>query len=174
MLSQKKSLKLSDKEKQKLEQRAEKLEGKLEESMRKVRNAEKESEDAFEELERETAKRAIAGLFDIFRQSWKGQKRIISHLGAIEEDILAKIRRFIHDDRPTSNEPNEQQAPTGNVKRRAFEEEEEGEFDEPLFTRYRVNVLVTHPKDAGAPVVFETHPTSSRSYRSHRATHARW
>ena len=151
---------LSDKEKQKLETRAEKLEGKLEDSMRKVRNAEKESEDAFEDLERETARQAIAGLFDIFRQTWKGQKRVIAHLGAIEEDILAKIRRFIHDDKSTPQEPNEQ-ATSGSVKRRAFEEDDDGEFDEPLFTRYRVNVLVTHAKDAGAPVVFETHPTSS-------------
>jgi hypothetical protein len=47
---------LSERDKQRLEQKAEKLEVKLEESMRKVRNAEKESEDSLEELERETAK----------------------------------------------------------------------------------------------------------------------
>lgn len=159
-LSEEEFEELSDKEKQKLEQRAEKLEGKLEESMRKVRNAEKESEDAFEELERETARQAIHGLFDSFRATWKSYKRVIAHLGNIEEDILARIRRFIHDDKSAPNEPNEQ-ATSGTVKRRAMEEEDEGEFDEPLFVRYRVNVLVTHVKDAGAPVVFETHPTSS-------------
>jgi lon-related putative ATP-dependent protease len=151
---------LTDKEKQKLESRAEKLENKLEESMRKVRNAEKESEDAFEELERETARQAIATLFDGFRQTWKNYKRVSSHLDSVEEDILARIRRFIHDDKSAGNETNEAQN-SGTIKRRAFEEEEDGEFDEPLFIRYRVNVLVTHAKDAGAPVVFETHPTSS-------------
>jgi lon-related putative ATP-dependent protease len=151
---------LSDKEKQKLESKAEKLENKLEESMRKVRNAEKESEDAFEELERETARQAIANLFELFRQNWKNHKRVINHLAAIEEDILARIRRFIHDDKAQPSDNNEQAA-SGTIKKRAFEEEEEGESDEPLFIRYRVNVLVTHTKDAGAPVVFETHPTSS-------------
>src|SRR5262249_19758821 len=92
--------KLSNKEKIKLEQKAEKLEGKLEDSMRKVRTAERESEDQLETLERKTAKLAVSGVFDSFRQTWKAHKRVVSHLHAIEEDILARIRRFIHDDKP--------------------------------------------------------------------------
>ncbi len=71
--------KLSEKEKLKLEQTAEKLETKLEDSMRKVRTAEKESEDALVDLERDTAKSAIAGSFESFRQTWKAQKRVVSH-----------------------------------------------------------------------------------------------
>lgn len=147
---------LTEKEKHKLEQKAEKLENKLEESMRRVRNAEKESEDAIEELEKETAKHAIAMTFEQFRTIWKSQKRIVAHLLAIEEDILARIRRFIQDEKiPETAEQN-----STAVKRRS-EEEEDTELDEPLFVRYRVNVLVTNVKGSGAPVVFETHPTSS-------------
>ncbi len=152
--------KLTDKEKLRLEQKAEKLEGKLEDSMRKVRTAEKESEDALELLERETAKQAIANIFESFRQTWKSQKRVVAHIISIEEDILARIRRFIHDEKNSAQEnadSNSQQT----LKRRGAEEDDDYEFDEPLFMRYRVNVLVTHAKDAGAPVVFETHPTSS-------------
>ncbi len=152
--------KLSDKEKQKLEQCAEKLEARLEESMRKVRVAEKESEDSFEELERETARQAIESIFESLRSTWKAQKRIVSHLTLIEEDILNRIRRFIHDDKSSPAENNES-APQGHLKRKALDEDDENEYDEPLFVRYRVNVLVTHTKDAGAPVVFETHPTAS-------------
>lgn len=151
---------LSDKEKKKLEQRAEKLETKLEESMRKVRNAEKDGEDAFEELERETARLAIASIFESFRVTWKSQKRVIAHLNAIEDDVLARIRRFIHDDKSGPQEQSEQVV-QASVKKRSLEDDDETEFDEPLFVRYRVNVLVTHAKDGGAPVVFETHPTSS-------------
>jgi predicted ATP-dependent protease len=151
---------LSDKEKVKLEQKAEKLELKLEDSMRKVRTAEKESEDDLAELERETAKQAIASIFESFRQTWKSYKRVVTHLNAIEDDILGRIRRFIHEDKSAANESNDQ-PPAGTVKRRSLEDEEDNESDEPLFVRYRVNVLVTHAKDAGAPVVFETHPTAS-------------
>jgi predicted ATP-dependent protease len=151
--------KLTDKEKQKLEICAEKLEARLEESMRKVRVAEKESEDAFEELERETARQAIENIFEALRATWKGQKRIVAHLTLIEEDILNRIRRFIHDDKSAPSENNEP-SPTSQ-KRKSLDEDDENEYDEPLFVRYRVNVLVTHAKDAGAPVVFETHPTAS-------------
>lgn len=151
---------LTEKEKHRLEQKAEKLEGKLEESMRKVRTAEKESEDALEELERETAKQAIASIFDSFRQTWKSHKKVVTHLASIEEDILARIRRFIHDEKTSTQEPNGDSAQQ-QLKRNRIEDDEDTEFDEPLFMRYRVNVLVTHTKDAGAPVVSETHPTSS-------------
>jgi lon-related putative ATP-dependent protease len=151
---------LPNKEKIILEQKAEKLEGKLEESMRKVRTAEKESEDELEQLERETAKLAIAGIFESFRQNWKSHKRIILHLNAIEEDILGRIRRFIHEDKPVAAAEPSDNAPAG-IRRRVVEDEEDIEFEEPLFIRYRVNILVTHSKEAGAPVVFETHPTAS-------------
>ncbi len=152
--------KLSDKEKQKLEICAEKLEARLEESMRKVRVAEKESEDAFEELERETARQALENTFESTRSTWKAYKRIVTHLSLIEEDILNRIRRFIHDDKnsPQENSENSNQS---HLKRKSLEDDDENEYDEPLFIRYRVNVLVTHTKDAGAPVVFETHPTAS-------------
>lgn len=151
---------LSDKEKQKLEQKAERLEGKLEDSMRKVRNAEKESEDALFELERETAKQAMAAIFESFRQTWKSHKRVVAHLSAIEEDILNRIRRFIHEEKTAALETQDMAHP-GAVKRRSLEDEEDNESDEPLFIRYRVNVLITHAKDKGAPIVFETHPTAS-------------
>ncbi len=152
---------LSDKEKQKLEQKAEKLETRLEESMRKVRVYEKESEDAFEGLERDTARQAMEGIFEATRQSWKNHKRIVSHLNAVEEDILGRIRRFIHDDKSGPQENNQEQTAQGPLKRKILDEDDENEYEEPLFIRYRINVLVSHNKDAGAPVVFETHPTSS-------------
>lgn len=148
--------KLTETEKIKLEQRAEKLEIKLEESMKKVRAAEKESEDAIEELEKDTAKKAIASIFEAIRQTWKQHKTITNHLSAIEEDILLRLKRFIHDDKTQEN--NEGEPPA--IKRKTIEDEDE-DLDEPLFIRYKVNILVTHAKDAGAPIVFETHPTAS-------------
>lgn len=148
---------LSDKEKIALEQKAEKLETKLEDAMRKVRLAEKESEDSLAKLERKTAKQAIAAIFDSTRQAWKMHKKVVSHLNAIEEDVLGKIKRFIHEDKTAAND-NES---SSNTKRKNSEDEEDNDYDEPLFIRYRVNVLVSHQKDGGAPVVFETHPTAS-------------
>ncbi|MCA9508649.1 MAG: AAA family ATPase, partial [Myxococcales bacterium] len=152
--------KLSNKEKQKLEMSAEKLEAKLEESMRKVRLAEKEGEDAYEELERETARQAIEGIFETTRSTWKAHKRIVNHLNLIEDDILNRIRRFIHEDKNLQPE-NHEGISAGQLRKKNLDEDDDNEYDEPLWLRYRVNVLVSHAKDAGAPVVFETHPTAS-------------
>ncbi len=152
--------KLPDKEKHRLEQAAEKLESKLEDSMRKVKNAEKESEEALEQLERESASQAISGIFESARASWKAQKRIVSHLSAMEEDILNRVRRFIHDDKGTPADSQDLNSPPA-PKNRLKEEEDDIDIDEQIFVRYKVNVLVTRAKTAGAPVVFETHPTAS-------------
>lgn len=159
-LSQEEFERLTNKDKQKLEQKAEYLEGKLEESMRKVRAAEKESDDAFDKLERDTASRAIAQIFETQRTAWKANKRVVMHLNAMEEDILNRIRRFINDERSQPQENPDNSHPS-TVKIKPWEEDDESEYDEPLFLRYRVNVLVTQTKTKGSPVVFETHPTSS-------------
>lgn len=149
---------LTDKQKQDLEQRAEKLELLLDESMRKVRQAEKESEDALDQLERETAAIAIAGIFESARSMWKSHKRIVAHLTDIEEDILSRIRRFTQEERTNENENNDHLK----VKKGKFPDDDDDlDFEEHLFVRYKVNILVTRSKTAGAPIVFETHPTAS-------------
>ncbi len=155
---------LSDDEKLELEQKAEKLESLLEESMRKVRQAERESEDAFDKLEKETASIAIAGIFETARNAWKKYPQIMQHLSTIEEDISNRIRRFTQEDRvvtPNENNNNNNDQNNKSNKARFLEEEDDLDSDEPLFVRYRVNVLVTRAKNAGAPVIFETHPTTS-------------
>jgi predicted ATP-dependent protease len=153
---------LSDDEKLDLEEKAERLEALLEESMRKVRQAERESEDAFDKLEKETASIAIAGIFETARNTWKKFPQIVQHLNSIEEDISNRIRRFTQEDRSTTatDNANNDQSNKSN-KAKFLEEEDDLDSDEALFVRYRVNVLVTRPRNAGAPVVFETHPTTS-------------
>lgn len=151
---------LSEEAKQELESRAEKLDGRLEDAIRKVRGVEKEGEDAIEQLERETANRMLAPLFENAKSQWKNCREVQSHLDAMREDVVNRIRRLIPDEAvqvPDAGEPNGSQP----KRIRPHDEEEESEFDEPALLRYRVNILVTNPKTAGAPVVQETHPTSS-------------
>jgi len=150
--------KLSEKQKSILEQKAAMLEIQLEDAMRKIRLAEKESEDAFLELEIRTAKKALGTIFENMRHSWKSYKQITAHLLAMEEDIMARIKRFIPEERSEQALENEQNKP---IRRRKNDEDDDTEYDEPLYVRYRVNVLVSHARTGGAPVIFETHPTSS-------------
>ena len=100
---------LSDEEKNILEKKAEKLESLLEESMRKVRQAERESEEDFEILERQTAKIALSNIFETTRNSWKKFSRITEHLSLIEEDILNRIKKFNQDERDANTENSNEQ-----------------------------------------------------------------
>lgn len=150
--------KLSEKQKQSLEQKASILEAKLEESMRRVKQIEKEREDDLDILDNETARMAISAIFEATKNMWKSQKLIVQHLTSIEEDIVNRIKRFISDEKLQSDETS---GAKQTAKRKVIDEEEDNEYDEPLLLRYKVNVLVSHAKTAGAPVIFETHPTLS-------------
>jgi len=150
---------LSDEKKHLLEQGAEKLEAHLEDAIRKVRAIEKEAEDNIDKLERETANSVLMPLFDNAKSQWKNLKTIIAHLDAMREDVLNRLRHLILDDYTQPAEGVEPSHP----RRRIFDDDDDDEpdYDEPNLIRYRVNPLVTRSKSAGAPVVQETHPTSS-------------
>lgn len=155
---------LSDPEKAKFEKNAEVLESLLEDTLRRVRLAEKECDDAFMDLERQTADKVIKPLIDGAKTQWKDFKQITSHLEEIHEDILNRIRRLIPEEEEFQ-QPNGQPADNSNGsvhhKHRLHDEEKDIDYDEPTLLRYRVNVLVSHLKTAGAPVIHETHPTLS-------------
>ena len=148
--------KLPRRRKEELGRRAGRLEKRLEEALRRVRLAERESEEAIEKLQRETAWQAVAPLFDAAGSAWEHIPRVASHLASMQEDLLNRLRYFTSQER---HGPSDQSRMSG--EHAGHEEEEEWEEDEPLLMRYRVNVLVTHRKGEGAPVVQETHPTLS-------------
>lgn len=150
--------KLSAGRKHELERRAARLEKRLEEALGRVRLAERESEEAIEKLQRETARQAVAPLFEAAISAWRQIPRVAEHLAAVQEDLLNRLRYFVSQERHAPPEASQSRMSGG---RAAHEEEEEWEEDEPLLMRYRVNVLVTHRKGKGAPVVQETHPTLS-------------
>ncbi|MEM7588686.1 MAG: AAA family ATPase [Myxococcota bacterium] len=143
--------------KRQLEKKAERLEKRLEETFRKVRSAEKESEEALEQLQRQTGNNALATLFESACATWKQVPQVIQHLKAIREDVLNRLRHFIPQERPATSDSNIVHM----INNRRFDEDEEFNEEEALLGRYRVNVLVSHRKGSGAPVVQETHPTAS-------------
>lgn len=148
---------LSDRAKQTLENHAERLESHLEDSIRRVRVIEREADEAIQDLERKTANAILAPIFESAKANWKQFSRVNDHLEACQEDVLNRLRRLIPDDRAGPQEPSD----ANSHKKRIHEDEEDYDYDEPPLIRYRVNVFVTHTKSSGAPVVQETHPTSS-------------
>lgn len=147
---------IPDSQKELLEQSAEKLESRLEDTIRKIRTLERESEDDIENLEKQTAEEVINPLFESAKSTWKNRHSVLEHLDAMKEDILSHLRQLLPNDRNQTqeNEPNPK-----NQKR--FHSDEDEDDTASILVRYQANVLVTHVKGSGAPVVHETHPTTS-------------
>ncbi|MBL90719.1 MAG: ATP-dependent protease [Myxococcales bacterium] len=142
-----------------LENKAEKLEAQLEETLRKITAEDREAEEALNELARETADKVVDPRVEHAQSLYRDVDAIIEHLNEVHEDILNRLNRLVPSlNRHGGHEEEEHAMPP---MRLPHEEEQESDEDEPALLRYKVNVLVTRSKTAGAPVVHETHPTIS-------------
>jgi len=152
---------LTAERKEELERNAEGLQAGLEDALRRIRTVEKESDLALEELGRATADDVVGPLIAAAREKLQSMERVVEHLALIHDDMLNRVHRLVPDEGadegPTEGAP----ARARSHHHRLLEEENDTDRDEPALLRYRVNVLVTHESDGGAPVVAETHPTAS-------------
>ncbi|MFZ9889010.1 MAG: Lon protease family protein, partial [Myxococcota bacterium] len=152
---------LPPEQKQAYEEKAEKLQVGLEDALRKVRALERETEEKLDKMARVTADAVLAPLIEEAKAKVTDHARVLEHLDRCREDVLNRLRRLVPEDSPMDDGNGEPGQPPPSHKRRLWEEEDDGDRDEPALLRYRVNVLVTRAKDEGAPVVTETHPTAS-------------
>lgn len=151
---------LTSEKKLALEDKAESLQSDLEDMLRKIRAIEKAYDETISELLRATANTAIDPLFSQAKNDIKQYDRVVVHLDQAKEDILRRLSRIVpdsHGDEPGDDEGQPTSTPQW---QRLFDDEDDMDHDEPFLLRYRVNVLVSHKKDSGAPVVQETHPTT--------------
>ena len=120
------------------------LEKDLEETLHTLPRLEREQRDAVRQLDRDTARSAIAQPVEECKAQFRDVLKVTQHLDAIEADILENVALFIS-------------------PQVAAEEGEPGAMRTgSLFDRYQVNVFVTMTDaDPGAPVIEEVHPTLS-------------
>jgi len=157
---------LTPEQKQELEASAEELQGALEEAVRKVRVVERETDEALENLAKETADQVISPLFQNAHADIKeavgddAYVRLEKHLNEMQQDVLSRLRRLAPDEPSGEEEGGEGQGVSAHhsAAKRLRMEEEDSDHDEPALLRYRVNVFITQTEE-GAPVVSETHPT---------------
>ncbi|NNL06779.1 MAG: AAA family ATPase [Gammaproteobacteria bacterium] len=136
---------LPKKERKQIEEDSNALQEELRDTLHKAPQWQEESRQKFAELNREMAVGVVTHRIDALRDSYQQQAEVVQYLNDVEEDIIANFRKFL---------PEEQ--------RRAslFGIELPGQEDEtPWFNRYRVNVLLAHDVDGGAPVVYESLPS---------------
>ena len=86
---------------------------------------------------------AVAQLVRGLRRRWQTEPEVIAWLDAVQADAISHAQTIL---------ALEQQADS---PQKAFT----GPAPDSFYTRYRVNLLVDHADDGGAPIVFERNPT---------------
>ena len=135
--------KLSEKEQEKFHDEIGRLTKRLQVVLRSMPKKASEMRQKLRELEREVAGLAVAGLFDELEEKYSDCPEVADHLKRMQQDIIENVALFLP--RPPGAAAAEPGRPGG-----------QGEME--AARRYAVNVLVSHEKKEGAPVVLVEKP----------------
>lgn len=132
---------LPEKQRKAVEKTIAELQEKLGAILKSIPKWDKERRHAVRELNRETAKSAVAQPIEELKARFAEVPAILKHLDVVHKDLVDNAGLFIAERREDES---------GIVAVASFD----GRFD-----RYQVNVVIAHEANAGAPVVEETHPS---------------
>jgi lon-related putative ATP-dependent protease len=133
-------------QRERLEKEVEALQEELQAAMRQLPAVLKEGRKRVRELNREITGFAVGHLIDELREAHAGLDGIQAYLDAVQADVVETAETFLGTEEAGAA-PGPAASPAS---------------PPPPFERYKVNVLVDHGETAGAPIVFEDHPTYKR------------
>lgn len=134
---------LPEAEQAEIKDRTEALQGDINRVMTIVRTLEKEAKNKVHELDKEITLFAIGHLLDDLRAKYSEADKVLQYLQALQDDIVENLEAF----KETEHQP-ELNLPGMEMPK-----------PESPLEKYKVNLFVTHHKNHGAPVIFESNPT---------------
>ena len=131
--------KLTDAEKERIQELIEALQRKLEVLIRKMVEWRRELRARVKQLNSEMTMLAVGHLVADLKQRYAEFPRLVDYLDAVQRDVIENVDDF----RSAGQAPG-----PGGMRPEA-----------PSFQRYAVNVMVDHGAPNGTPIVYEDHPT---------------
>lgn len=125
------------------------LQEQLKKIIEQIPEWEREHRDALRALIRETAANVIDHLIADVTASFQDMAAVVDYLRDVEQDIHDRVDEFL-----AAGKMRAEQTMPGKL------DTDYGPFT--IFRRYRVNVVVHHAPNIGAPVIYEDHPTYQR------------
>jgi lon-related putative ATP-dependent protease len=157
---------LSAQERERLQEQGAAVEELLDEAMRSIRALERETDAALGAMDKDVARGVVAPLMGELAERYRDQQVLKAHFQRVVEDIVEHVPDLRPPEEPEAPSAQEGVPPGGGPPEPPRPppmappgDPSFGEPQEPLTTRYRVNVLVDNRSQRGAPVVEETHPT---------------
>ncbi len=132
--------KLPQEEKTRIEQEIGRLQEALEKTIRQVHQWRRERIERVRKLNEEAVLFAVGHLIDELRSAYADYPEVCSYLNEVQQNVIESIDEFRHPKEGLSGLA----ALTSEL---------------PNFSRFLVNLLVGRDEAAGAPVVYEDHPT---------------
>jgi lon-related putative ATP-dependent protease len=129
----------------KLEQERQRLDNLLNAALRRIRDAERKTYTAIQELDKEVAEYSIQPTLNELNEKYNDISQITDYLKAVREDIIAHVEVLRNPEAATASDRIPQ-------------------LDVPLPYRYRINLIVDNEKVQGAPVVVVDAPTYEKLF----------
>jgi lon-related putative ATP-dependent protease len=136
---------LPEAEQEKVKKEVERFKKKLQKLFRQVPRRRREKRERIRELNREVSRFAVGPAIDEVREAFVELEPVLEYLKAVEDDIVENAPRL------SAQRESGPLAFLQNVT--------DQETPEMLYRRYRVNLLVDHAEQDGAPIVYEDNPT---------------
>jgi len=139
-------------ERERVQDRIEELQQELQDILRKVPERQREARDRMHDLNREMARYTVDDLIETLKEKYEALDAVIDFLDAVREDIIDNV------------EPIVSYATGGSGQGQGQPMQQRQQDVSPAFggsgpwRRYRVNLIVDHSDEDGAPVVFEDNP----------------
>lgn len=127
-------------EKKKIEQKVNEFEKIVKDGLHNVNELNKAQRKEFKALERKMTQESVESLIDEVRLKYKESKKIIDYLDALQDDLIKHVQDFLV-------KPDEM--PVLPFMRELYT---------PSFSRYGVNLFITHDENETSAVVYEDNP----------------
>lgn len=141
--------KLTDKEQAKMEGDVEELQKELQKILRQLPGQQREFRKQKRELNREIARYAVNDLIEEIRKKFNDQPAVNEFLDKVLNDIVENVRDIIGHQAQSTLAPFLQ----------GGEKASSSPQDNPILSRYKINVIVDNSKLEGVPIIYEDNPT---------------
>ncbi|MEW7987000.1 MAG: ATP-binding protein [Candidatus Thiodiazotropha sp.] len=136
--------KLPEKQQEAIEKDVKALQEELRKTLHAIPQWQKEAREEISKLNREMTASAVHHLIDAVREKYRDNEAVIVYLDRVEDDVINNYQQFL---------PRDEHKPT--LFGLPLSQQEEGP---PWHYRYRVNLLLAHEANGGAPIVYEDLP----------------
>lgn len=133
---------LSDKEKEQIQEKIKSFKTQIENTAQDMLIQGRKQQKEIRELEQSMTKKAADNSMSELKRRYEKYEKVVAYLNSVEEDIIKNSQDFLV-------------SAQNNLSTMGIRSAKES----GIFNRYRVNVLISHKDEDGAPIIYENNPT---------------